>query len=359
MKKIYLLSLFLIYLGNGYSQRCISLGCAAANTSITTDGTLADSLVSSGLGCYNGNLLKQVFWEYFFSVSGGDYTQTFTPTSGTDLSINYVIFDEGVTVPTTIDCPVNTTGWSQIACDITDHPNQPTGPGLFSVTATTTAGHYYAVAIIIWQGISTGGDASYTFDTNVPQLGGVDLSSGNCPGILPVNLSSFNGDVTNCIVNLNWVAESQTSFKNYEVQYSMDGTNFKMISAIAGLIQGTNQKYSYQHISPAAGNNYYRLKMKDTDGKFQYSKVITLKSDCNRNFLFIYPNPVKNVLHINIPDLQTNITIAHLYNSSGKMVYFGAMQNGINDIDMSKFAQGIYLLKLKNNSGIQNIKIIK
>ena len=359
MKKIYLLSLFLIYLGNGYSQRCISLGCAAANTNVLTDGTLPDSIASSGLGCNDGNDLKQIFWEYFFSPSGGDFTQTFTPTSGTDLAINYVILDQGTTAPTTIACPVNTTGWTAIACDQNDHTNQPTGPGLFGVTATTTAGHYYAVAIIIWQGISTGDPASYTFDTNVPQLGGVDLNSGNCPGILPVNLSSFTGDVTNCMVNLNWVAESQTSFKNYEVQYSTDGTNFKTMSTIAGLVQGANQKYSYQHISPAAGNNYYRLKMKDIDGKFQYSKIISLKSDCNRSILFVYPNPVKNVLYINIPDLQTNITIAHLYNSSGKMIYSGEMQNGINDIDMSKFAQGIYLLKLKNNSGIQNIKLIK
>ncbi len=359
MKKIYPLILLAFLYGKGFSQRCVSLGCAKQYTGIATDGAISDSNIVSGLGCYDGYGLRQIFWEFFFSPSGGDFTQTFTPTSGTDLALNYVIFDEGTAAPSSVACPVDASTWTQLACDIIDHPNQPSGPGLFGVTATTTGGHYYAIAIINWQGISDGDDSSYTFDLSVPQLGGVDLDAGNCPGVLPVNLSSFTGDIKNCVVDLNWVAQLQSNFKNYEVQTSADGLHFQTVSIISGKTQGVDQQFSYQDLNPKQGGNFYRLKMIDIDGKIAYSKIVSLNSTCNKNVVSTYPNPVHGILTVNIPDSPNGLTIARLYNSSGKLVYSGTLQNGINSIDMSKYSRGVYLLNLKNSSETQNIKVVK
>lgn len=357
MKKIYIFFLLtIIVFGKAYSQSCISLGCAASHTGLTTDGTLPDSLVSTDLGCYNGNTLKQIFWQYFYSPSGGDYTQTFTPTSGTDLSLNYVIFDEGTTAPSSITCPVSTSGWTQAACDINDHPNQPSGPGLFGVTLTTVAGHYYAIAIVNWQGMN-GANPGYNFDISTPQIGGVDVTPANCPGVLPVILSSFNAKVNNCTVNLDWTAEAQSGFKNYEVQYSSDGLKFQTIATITGNV--TNQKYTYENASSLHGTNYYRLKMTDQDGKFVFSKIISANLSCNGSVMMVYPNPVTNILNIVIPALQNDVTIGKLYNANGKLIFSGEMINGANTINMEKFSKGIYLLKLKNKTETQNIKIIK
>ena len=359
MKKIYPLLLLTFLCVEGFSQRCISLGCAKQYSGIATDGAISDSGIVSGLGCYNGYGLRQIFWEYFFSPSGGDFTQTFTPTSGTDLALNYVIFDQGTLAPASINCPVNTSGWSQIACDITDHPNQPLGPGLFGVTATTTIGHYYAIAIINWQGISDGDDSSYTFDTNTPQIEGVDVDASNCPGTLPVSLSDFSATSTNCVVNLDWVAQLQSNFKNYEVQASTDGLNFQSVATIPGVTQGADQKFSYQDLNAKQGNNFYRLKMTDEDGKIAYSKIVSMNSTCNRNVVLTYPNPVHGILTVNIPGSPNGLTVARLYSSSGKLVYSGTFQNGINSVDMSKYSSGVYLLNLKNSSETQNIKIVK
>jgi hypothetical protein len=360
MKKIYYLVLFIISFGKGFSQNCISLGCAASQTGIITDGTLADSGPATGLGCYNGNVYKQVFWQFFFSPAGGDFTQTYTPTSGTTMAINYDILDIGTSPAPSIDCPVNSATWTSVACDINDHINMPVGPGLFGVTLTTVAGHYYAVAIIIWQGTSNGADASYTFDISTPQIGGVDFTTANCPGVLPVKLSSFNAAVNNCIVDLRWTAESESDFKNYEVQYSTNGTSFQTIAAIARAVQASGQKYTWQHKTPTQGNIYYRLKMISMDGGFAYSKIISIKLDCSRSSVIIYPNPVTDILNVNIASLQNNLTtIASLFDTNGKLIYSGEMANGTNIIDMAKFAKGVYLLKLKNSVETQDIKVIK
>src|SRR5664279_877573 len=287
MKKFYILIVLTILYWSGFSQRCISLGCASAHTGLVTDGTLADTSVSPGLGCYAGNLFKQVFWEFFFSPAGGDFTQTFTPTSGTNLAINYVIFDLGTSAPISTNCPVDYTGWTSDACDITDHPNQPVGPGLFAVTETTTAGHYYAVAIILWQGPNNGGDAGYTFDVSAPLIAGDPLTPANCPGILPVKLSAFDATVRNCMVSLNWLVQSQSDFKNYDVQYSTDGATFQTIGTISGPIEGASNKYVYQDNNPKQGNIYYRLKMTDRDERYQYSKIIALNLNCGKSSVFV------------------------------------------------------------------------
>jgi len=359
MKKIYPLLLLTFLCGKVFSQSCISLGCANQYTGIATDGALSDSTIVSDLGCYNGFDLKQIFWEFFFSPSGGDFTQTFTPTSGTDLALNYVIFDEGTTAPSSVDCPVDASTWIQLACDLIDHPNQPSGPGLFGVTATTTSGHYYAVAIINWQGISDGHDSSYTFDLSVPQLGGVDLDAGSCPGVLPVKLSSFTGDIKNCVVNLNWVAQLQSNFKSYEVQTSTNGLHFQTISIISGKTQGADQEFSYKDLDVKQGNNFYRLKMTDVDGKTAYSKIVSVNNTCNRNMFLTYPNPVRGILTVRVPDSPNGLTLARLYSSSGKLVYSATFQNGINSINMSTYSSGVYLLNLKNTLETQNIKIVK
>ncbi len=359
MKKICPLLLLTMLFGKAFSQDCVSLGCAAAHTGLTTNGTLTP-IQANNLGCYDPYKYTQIFWEFVYSPSGGDFTQTFTPTSGSDLSLNFVILDQGTTAPADVSCPINSAGWVEIACGDIDFPNMPVGPGLNGVTATTVAGHYYAIAIIDWQSTTDGtGDASYTFDTNTPQIGGVDVTAANCPGTLPVTLSSFTAKVNDCVVNLNWTAEQQTNFKNYVVQHSSDGLDFKNVATIAGTSIGNGHNFSYQQLSPGSGNNYYRLQMVDVDGKIQYSKIITLNTSCTRNLVLAYPNPVNNILRVNIPGLSSDITTARLYNSSGRLVYSGTMQSGTNSIDMSAFSKGIYLLNIKSSLETQNIKVIK
>jgi hypothetical protein len=364
MKKVYFLFLLIISFEKDFSQNCISLGCAANYGIRTADGTLPDLPGTNlGSGCVNSATYKQVFWQFFYSPAGGDFTQAYTPIpNGVDaLDLDYIVYDIGTAAPTSIPCPIDPIPWTDIVCNNSSTDDVPTGPGVAGAggnVLSTTAGHYYAIAITSWQGISNGGVASYTFTIDNPQLGGVDLTSANCPGVLPVALSSFNVTINNCIVDLNWAA-SEANFKNYDIQYSIDGIKFQTIATMAGELQGANQKYAYQHNNPPQGNIYYRLKMTGIDGKFEYSKIIPLKLFCNRSSLIVYPNPVTDILNINITNLQNEVTIASLFDNTGKLMYSHKMVSGTNMIDMKKFAKGVYLLKLKNNVETQNIKIIK
>lgn len=70
----------------------------------------------------------------------------------------------------------------------------------------------------------------------------------------------------------------------------------------------------------------------------------------------LYPNPVKSLLHIEIPETQ-QLQSAALLSITGAVLQEYA--KGVNLIDLSAFSAGIYFLKIETNSGTNTQKIIK
>ena len=85
-----------------------------------------------------------------------------------------------------------------------------------------------------------------------------------------------------------------------------------------------------------------------TEGSSTLStKDITLESN-----LKVYPNPVKNNLHI---DYSLPIESVEIFNILGKLVH-----TGINkDIDFTNYINGVYFIKIRTEKGIITKKIIK
>ena len=142
MRKIYFLLALIIYSFSLSAQNCISLGCADAYT-VTTDGTQADEASGAEWGCYNSYPRKQTFWQYFYSPSGSNYTQSFS--SAADL--DWLVFDMGTSLPT-FTCPVSPSGWTQVGCDLSYDPGGPTGPGFGSGPKRATRRHRPVVGSI-------------------------------------------------------------------------------------------------------------------------------------------------------------------------------------------------------------------
>jgi beta-glucanase (GH16 family) len=70
---------------------------------------------------------------------------------------------------------------------------------------------------------------------------------------------------------------------------------------------------------------------------------------------FTYPNPVENILHLQLLDDKNQITLTNILGQK----LMEDVVNSSNNLDMSNFKSGIYFLKVKNSNGTQNIKIIK
>jgi hypothetical protein len=361
----FLFSALFFFAGKAFSQAdsCVVLGCAANYGTQTTNDALPFLAGGYPGTCYDGATYKQIFWQFLYvDPAAGitqDYAQTFTPGAvAAPLDLDWVIYLIGSNPPPSVHCPVDHSTWAEVRCSGAVGFGAPAGPGVDLPVVSLVGGQYYAIGIIINpSGADPSPAANFTLDVGTPTLDGNPLTANNCPQIiLPVRLTSFNARVSNCTVNLDWAAAIETDFSNYEVQSSTDGSTFKTIATKPA---GPDQKYSYQDHSPAQGNIYYRLKMVNIDGSAQYSKVIAMKLNCNRSEIVVYPNPVTDILNINITNAEDNETQASLFDNAGKLVHSKKLISGTNIIDMTKFSKGVYLLTLKNNNEIQNIKIVK
>ena len=201
----------------------------------------------------------------------------------------------------------------------------------------------------------------YTFSAVLGNFGNFDnaflCAAPGC--LLPTKLSYFGAEISNCVTKLKWIAESETDFNKYVVEYSRNGVDFSEAGFINAAQQGLPKTYFFQH-TPPEGKSFYRLKLLDIDGRVNYSKTIAINSSCNNSSVLIYPNPVTDFLNINIAVVSSSGKMkAVLYNTQGQLLFNKPLASGTNVIDMRSIPSGIYSLQVIENDKISLYKIIK
>ena len=178
--------------------------------------------------------------------------------------------------------------------------------------------------------------------------------------VLPVELTSFEGRENNCDVELNWLSAMEDNFSHYEVERSEDGLSYTKLETIRGTQQSTlRQHYEYLDDS-ASAKNYYRLKMVDLDGTFEYSDVVRVATDCadgDDDVLNIYPNPVGKYQGLINVDLTTSgneveIVINDMLGRILKRLSLGVQPDMVNTvrIDVHDLPVGSYTISVVDES---------
>ncbi|MDP3685179.1 MAG: T9SS type A sorting domain-containing protein, partial [Ignavibacteria bacterium] len=210
-------------------------------------------------------------------------------------------------------------------------------------------------------------------------IGGVNFTSPATP--LPVELTSFTATTKSSSVELKWKTATELSCYGYEVekivgnsQSATDGQSPNKWVKI-GFVQGSGnsnspQKYSFADESPVIGKSYYRLKMIDMDGSFEYSKEVEVNTKLPSQFALQqnYPNPFNPTTMIeysipetgHTPSLQTTLKV---YDVLGKEVTtlvneMKGAGNYVVKFNASKLSSGNYLYKLQLGNFVQTRKMI-
>jgi len=90
--------------------------------------------------------------------------------------------------------------------------------------------------------------------------------------------------------------------------------------------------------------------------RYRFSEDQSSISDSKSDLIAFYPNPVKNMLHINT--LETNQLGVSLFNALGVEIKKKVI-NKNGTFDLSKLSEGIYYLQVSNNNEIKTYPIIK
>jgi hypothetical protein len=205
-------------------------------------------------------------------------------------------------------------------------------------------------------GLTTG---NYVFELVVTNTCGVFKDTVNLyfssAGGLPVKLLSFSGNRSNETTDiLFWQVVDEINMKNYEVQLSNNGFDFKTIGAVVISNSSSNNKtYDFTNNVISSSINFYRLKMVNIDGSFAYSNILKLSNkQKNINTLDVMPNPAKANLFVHINAIQAHQCTIEIVNLLGQTILKKNIQTikGINTmlINVSNLPRGVFFLKVED-----------
>lgn len=195
-------------------------------------------------------------------------------------------------------------------------------------------------------------DGSYTLRSNI-----------TVTSSLPIKWYDFTLVKKDKYNLLNWTTSCDKNNDRFEVERSLDATNFKTISVIKNkdtICDKSN--FEYKDYDIVDGITYYRITQIDMDGFKTYSKILNVIR-LSSNAIEVYPNPTYNDLFVSINNEIKGTVSLIVYTVDGKQVIkqnyikIGTTFNTI--LDVRKLIQGNYFVSIRMNNFNSVSKIFK
>ena len=285
---------------------------------------------------YDQQIFDNGYWVFSRSVPNfnGGYNVTLYNTGGTNTA-GGVAWSVGYAP--IVSNPLLQASWNLLGTCVTTSSAAITKRNAFNSPALTTSSfnHYYATV----QAITT----------------------------LPIELLYFNAELKGEEVLCSWETASEKNNDHFEVERSLNGSEYIQIGIVRGYGAGTTtQKREYSLIDPEHCEEvrYYRLKQVDIDGKFTYSDPVAINCSISKDEIKVYPNPGKNTVFSSFYEYKNGIITIQWLDLLGKVVREDShdVLKGFNTIktDISNLPNGVYYIRIKNDlDSDRQIKFLK
>ena len=180
---------------------------------------------------------------------------------------------------------------------------------------------------------------------------------------LPLSLISFTGQLqSNGQVLLQWQISDEASLETVqagytELEYATNATSGFTDVLNQQPINPGLQNYNYLQVSPAAGPNYYRLKLTLPGGAVTYSEIVVVPVVSGARGLSIYPNPAQSSVTVKAP--QAGAAEIDIFSSAGMLMQRLVTGTAVNNIDISRFAAGMYMVTVVQGGSTVSGSFIK
>ena len=223
------------------------------------------------------------------------------------------------------------------------------------LTASNANNGYYTVTVT---------DASGCIDTKVIYL---DFNSCTYSVVLSVSLVTFDAIKTGETATLKWQTANEQNSESFIIERSSNGRVWESIGTVAAA--GNSKKmlaYSFVDKNPLSGLNFYRLRVMDLDGKYNYSNIRNLIFDGASlpNLTKIIPNPFNTEIKVEF-NLPVDGTVSiNIIDALGKVVGNSVFEasKGQNTVTFNteNYSKGIYFVNFyAEGVNISSKKIVK
>ncbi len=165
--------------------------------------------------------------------------------------------------------------------------------------------------------------------------------------VSPLALHNINLKATSQAsdVILSWQIIDNTMLGNYAVERSVDALNFENIGTVSVTDAGTINKFIDEHAY--AGNNFYRVKFKNSLNEIKESNIVSAQMAVANNFV-LYPSHVHDVVKLQLYSNSMQSAHVQIMDVYGKALYtvnFNLYQGNNNfSIPTQQFPSGVYSL---------------
>ena len=188
---------------------------------------------------------------------------------------------------------------------------------------------------------------------------------------VPVELLSFNAEMVDDNVVLNWATATETNNSGYQIEKRQKSdvkgqTEFNNVGFVSGKGTTTEKSvYSFSDKNEKPGTYVYRLKQIDLDGTYSYSNEVEIEVTGPKDFALYqnYPNPFNpsTTIKFALP-VKTNLSL-NIYNTLGEKVaeiFKGEMEEGYHEMmfNASGLSSGIYYYTITADNFSETKKMI-
>lgn len=184
--------------------------------------------------------------------------------------------------------------------------------------------------------------------------------------VVPVQFISFTAFLNNTKnAVLNWTTSKEINHKIFRIEKSYNGKDFFVIDSVLAKDETLSiNKYSITDKAIIDKVTYYRIKQVDVDGKFSYSPTIAVNPTTeNKNIVAVFPNPVNDILNLNIQSTANTKGALMIADLTGRIVMHEQLTlnkgSQIQSVNLSKLSKGTYQLTFLLNGDRIVQKIVK
>lgn len=192
-----------------------------------------------------------------------------------------------------------------------------------------------------------------------------DFTPGYEAAPLPIVLASLRGTVVKQGVRLIWNTLQEKNGSHFQVERRDAGqTEFTTVGRVEA-VGNSSTINSYNFLDAGhEGNAYYRLKMVDQDGSWEYSTMAYVSRATTDRTLAVVPNPARDLVILNTTGIDMAASMATsilgadgriLWQAEGTVQQLQAQMNAM----MPELPAGAYMIRIMDGSGVLNTKFVK
>jgi hypothetical protein len=182
-------------------------------------------------------------------------------------------------------------------------------------------------------------------------------SNTNCPELLfnplGLKLTSFSGNIVNNKISLQWAVSGNELLDQFSIEKSKDGNHFSLQSTVISSNKAGEETYRYSE-NQTAEKIYYRIKVLNKQGSFQYSSVISLSNlTQTAPYLNLLNDAGTDDLQISYYNRRNDFISLQVYTISGSVVYSQRFKTieGMNLLAVPSSVtnkKGLYIIEVVN-----------